>query len=84
MQIFRFDKEEIEMAKVRKLWEGSIVVWDDGQVFYATTDLGDGSSIVGVGKSASDAAMWLIHQLDATWGVLSGTHKQNENEDTPQ
>jgi hypothetical protein len=84
MQIFRFDKEEIEMAKVRKLWEGNIVVWDDGQVFYATTSLGDDSSIVGVGKSASDAAMWLIHELDATWGVLSGTHKQNENEDTPQ
>lgn len=72
------------MAKVRKLWEGNIVVWDDGQVFYATTSLGDDSSIVGVGKSASDAAMWLIHELDATWGVLSGTHKQNENEDTPQ
>jgi len=73
-------KEEIEMAKVRKLWEGNIVVWDDGQVFYATIDLGDGSSIVGVGKSASDAAMWLIHELASTWGILSGTHKQDENE----
>jgi len=67
------------MAKVRKLWEGNIVVWDDGQVFYATTDLGDGSSIVGVGKSASDAAMWLIHELDSTWGILSGTHKQEQD-----
>jgi len=72
------------MAKVIKLWEGNIVVWDDGRVFYATTDLGDGSSIVGVGKSASDAAMWLIHELDATWGILSGTHKQNENEEAIQ
>ena len=68
------------MAKVTKLWEGNIVVWDDGQVFYATTDLGHGSSIVGVGKSASDAAMWLIHELDATWGILSWTHKQDEKE----
>ncbi len=24
------------MAKVRKLWEGNITVWDDGQMFYAT------------------------------------------------
>lgn len=72
------------MAKVRKLWEGNITVWDDGQVFYATTDLGGGSSIVGVGKSASDAAMWLIHELDATWGILSWTHKHNESEEPVQ
>lgn len=72
------------MAKVTKLWEGNIVVWDDGQVFYATIDLGDGSSIVGVGKSASDAAMWLIHELDSTWGILSWTHKHNESEEPVQ
>ena len=69
------------MAKVRKLWEGNITVWDDGQMFYATIDLGDGSSIVGIGKSASDAAMWLIHELDSTWGILSGTHKQEQDEE---
>jgi hypothetical protein len=70
----------MKMAKVNKLWEGNITVWDDGQVFYATIDLGDDSSIVGVGKSASDAAMWLIHELDATWGILSETHKQEQDE----
>jgi len=77
-------KEETEVAKVRKLWEGNITIWDDGQMFYATIDLGDASSIVGVGKSASDAAMWLIHELDVTWGVLSGTHKQDGNEEAVQ